>query len=127
MNVLYPTTKERLLAAQFSWLTASVSVGLYGSATVYDAAHTVVGDLAGTQIAVVSNLTARNNLNGYAMSSPAVFSALTSATPVAVAILYEPTGELVAFIDDATGFPYTPLGDDFQLIPAGAGGAWFQL
>jgi hypothetical protein len=116
-----------MLSAQFNWLTASVYVGLYGVDTVFNAAHTDIGDLAGAQIAVVEGLTAKNTANGYATSSPAVFNQVPAPTVVAVVILYESSGDLIAFIDDASGVPFTPTDVGLQLIPIGAGGAWFRL
>lgn len=129
MNILYPVYKEKLLTAQANWLTDSLKVALYDVLAVYDPAHTVLGDLAGTQIAPGDDpLFNKVIANGFAGSFPTQYDALIDPLDVAVAVIYR-VGDngLIAFMDDVNGFTFRPEGDNYTLTPGGPGGTFFAL
>jgi hypothetical protein len=128
MNALYPIYKEFLLGAQANWQGDDIRIALYDSLAVYNAAHTVIGDIAGTQIASGTRLTAMTVANGFAGSDPTEYNGLVNALDVAIAIIYRfSDGSLIAYLDQVNGFSFLPTGANYTLTPGGPGGTFFAL
>lgn len=128
MSNLYPNAKEKFLDNTLDWVSDTIHVSLHDALAVYNSTHTLKTEVAGTEIASGQLLLARAATSGYAIASTTKFSSLTHASAVAVALIYRSTDNtLIAHIDDADQFPFTPTGGDYNLVPGGLNGSFFQL
>lgn len=128
MNVLYPSYKELTLTKQINWVVDDIRVALYDVLCVYDPLHTLIGDLAGTQIDPGTILTGRAATDGFTIAEPTLYPGLIDPLMVSVAIIYRfSDGALIAFMDEIVGFSFQPSGNDYALTPGGPGGSFFVL
>lgn len=128
MNILYNSYKDGLLAGDFEWNLDQISIALYDSPAVYDAGHTNISDIAGTQIAAGDPLTGKFTTDGAPGSDAAEYLGLTDPLDVSVAIIYRfSDGALIAYMDQVNGFTFLPTGANYKLYPGGPGLTWFSL
>lgn len=128
MNVLYPSAKQKMWTTGSGWVTSAYRIALYGVGASYDPAHTLLSDIAGTQISVGQDLTGKAATDGYAISDATVYLALTSAEAVYFGVIYRlGTQEVLAWLDQISNAPFFPTGDDYTLSPGGPNSSWVQL
>ncbi len=130
VNLVYPKANEQFWQGGLNLLTADVkAVAVDTGAYTYSAAHQFLSDIpAGARIATSPSLATKTVTNGTFDSGDLVFAAFSGATVEAI-VLYVDTGSattsrLIAFIDTATGLPFTPNG---STLTVGTPSGWFTL
>ena len=130
---LYDKGREGILDHSID-MTATVKCVLVDTAayTPNFATDQFLSDIAvGARIATSSALTTKTYTAGVFNSDPASFTGVTGASVEAM-VMYIDTGNpatsrLICFIDNATGFPFTPSGGDVQVVPSTGANKWFKL
>jgi hypothetical protein len=123
MNVVYPKWKEAIIqGAANSSLAGTVKAYLIdvGSYT-YNAAHQFLTDVpSGARIGTAVTLASKTYLAGVFDAADLTFPTVSGTTVEAVIFVIdtgvEATSRLVAYIDSATGLPFTPSGIDQPLV-----------
>lgn len=121
-NALYDKGREGFLDGSIDWDTDAIKAVLVdtGAYTVNLATHTFLSDIAaGARIATSGNLASKTVTSGVADAADVSFTAVTGASVEAI-VLYKDTGSaatsrLIAYIDTATGLPFTPNGGDINI------------
>jgi hypothetical protein len=116
-NAIYDAGREAFLNADIDWTADNIKAVLVDTAlyTVNLATHNALDDIAGgARNATSANLGTKTSTAGVADAADVTFTAVTGATVEAV-VLYKDTGVestslLIAYIDTATGLPFTPSG-----------------
>lgn len=128
MNVVYPKWKEAIVQASANSSLAGtlraylVDTGNY----TYSAAHQFLTDLpAPARVGNPQTLASKTFVNGVLDAADLNFPALTGVSCEALILALDTgadaTSRLVAFIDTATGLPFTPSGVDQPVIWNAAG------
>ena len=120
-NIIYPSAKQLLLAADLNWLTDPI-YGILLDTRVYtvSAAHSSLADIDGGAFLVSSPvMTGRTNENGVADADDLTFPTYTGA-PATALILVKDGGtalqsRLIAYFDSLAGLPYVPDGNPIQV------------
>lgn len=121
-NALYDKARESYLTGGLNWLTDDVravlvDTGLYA---VNLATDQYLSDVAGgARVAVSASLTGKTATAGVADADDVSF-ALVSGASIEAIVLYKHTGvdatsNLVAYIDTATGMPFSPSGGNVAI------------
>lgn len=116
-NALYAKGKQALLTAGVNWSTDTIKAVLVDTAlyTVNLAADDALADIAaGARIATSAAFTGKTATDGIADAADLAYASVTGATVEAL-VIYKDTGvegtsTLIAYIDTATGLPFTPNG-----------------
>lgn len=123
MNVLYPKWKEALLLGSAnSALTGTVKAYLVDTgAYTYSAAHQFLTSLpAPARIGSAVDLLNKTYVNGVFSADPIEFPAVSGTTVEALILAIstgsDATSRLVAYVDQATGLPFTPTGVDQPVV-----------
>ena len=103
-----------------------------GTYTPNLATDTFLSDIpVGARISTSSALTTKTYTAGVFNSDPASFAAVSGASVEALVMFIDTgnpaTSRLVAYIDNAIGFPFTPSGGDAQVVPSTGANKWFKL
>jgi len=111
-NALYPKFKEQLLSGAVNMLTATVKCMLIKNGYTYSTSHQYVSDISTYDNGRSSALTGKTVTNGV-FDADDVSLAATAAVETIGIVLYIDSGDdatslLVAYIDSATGLPFTP-------------------
>lgn len=125
-NALYDLGREKFLGhatIDLDWINDDIKAVLVdtGAYTVNLATHEFLSDIpVGARIATSSNLAGKTSTAGVADADDITFTGVTGATVEAL-VLYKDTGvaatsPLIAYIDSATGLPFTPNGSDVDVI-----------
>lgn len=125
-NALYDLGREKFLGhatIDLDWINDDIKAVLVdtGAYTVNLATHEFLSDIpVGARIATSGNLAGKTSTAGVADANDLTFTAVTGATVEAL-VLYKDTGvaatsPLIAYIDSATGLPFTPNGSDVDVI-----------
>ncbi len=127
-KALYDKGREGFLDGSIDWDTNDIRAILVdaGAYAVDLAAHDNLDDIpAGARIAVSGALTGKTVTAGVADADDVAFAAVAGASVEAI-VIYKHTGtestsRLIGYVDEVTGFPYTPTGADVVIgWPAGA-------
>jgi hypothetical protein len=126
VSALFNRFRERLLAADVSWTGANIGCVAWSGKYWFDETDRYVSDIQTSNGTVVSvaepNPTAVAGLGGYAITDPMLFKAVPIGPPVVFFTLVVPNAllgqsELIAYIDQGDGLPYTPNGLDMIVQP----------
>lgn len=121
-NALFAKGRQAFLDADIDWSADNIKAVLvdHGSDTPVPATDQFLSDIgAGARIATSGNLASKTSTDGVADAADLTFTAVTGATVESI-VLYKDTGSaatsaLIAFIDTATGLPFTPNGGDLTV------------
>jgi len=121
-NALYDAGREAFLNADIDWSVDNIKAVLVDTAlyTVNLTTHNALDDIAGgARIATSANLGSKTSTAGVADAADVTFTAVSGASVEAV-VLYKDTGVestslLIAYIDTATGLPFTPSGGNVTI------------
>lgn len=115
-NQLYNKAREGFLAALIDWDHGDIRVVLVDAAQyTFAVTHQFLSSIpTAARIATSGQLTGRTVVDGVADAADIVFPSVTGVTVEAV-VIYQNTGtdstsRLIAYIDTATGLPFTPHG-----------------
>jgi hypothetical protein len=133
-NALYDKGRQKFLEGGIAWLTDTIKVVLVDTAlyTPDLANDEFLDDIpAGARIATSAAITGKTSTAGVADADNTPYSTVTGAT-VEAAVFYKDTGTeatsaLIAYIDTATGLPFTPSGGDVEIRWSGAATKIFKL
>lgn len=124
-NLLYPKGKEAFLTGAIDLLGDTIRVALVDAgAYTYSGAHEYFGSVASAVVGTPVTLTGKSVADGVFAAADATFTAVVGPTVEAL-VIYQWTGDpatsrLIAYIDTATGLPFTPHGGNV-LVPWDAG------
>lgn len=121
-NALYDKAREGYLNGNLNWLTDDVRAILIDADTytVNLATHQFLTDVpGGSRISVSGTLTTKTATAGVADADDVSFSLVSGASVEAI-LLYKHTGtdstaRLIAYLDTATGLPFTPSGGNVAI------------
>jgi hypothetical protein len=133
-NALYGKGRDKFLNGSINWTTDTVKALLVdtGNYTVAIDTHEFLSDIAaGARVGTAVALSGKSSLLGVADGNDSTFSSVTGATVEAI-VLYKDTGvegtsALIAYIDSATGLPFTPNGGDVTVAWDNATNKIFKL
>lgn len=114
-NALYPKYLQKRLEGSIAFLTDTIKVALVDTAVyTYSAAHEFYSSVSAAVVGTPVALTTKTSTLGVADADDVTFTAVTGAS-VEAAVIYKDTGTvgtspLIAYIDVATGLPFTPSG-----------------
>lgn len=132
VNILYDDLRERLLTAQFNWMTAPVWVAFVSDGYVADPAHINLTDIpTGALLARTGPLTSKDATGGYARGIPPEMKLFRNGTPVAGIVLFENTGidatsKLICYTNDGPALPFLGVGFDYAVAFNAALGGFFR-
>lgn len=121
-NALYDKARERFLMGQLDWLTDTIKVVLVdtGNYSVNLAAHEFLSDIpSAARVAISGALTGKTATGGVADADDVTIAAVSGPTVEAL-VIFKDTGDpstspLIAWIDTASGLPFTPNGGDVTI------------
>lgn len=121
-NALYDKARERFLRGQLDWLTDTIKVVLVdtGNYSVNLAAHEFLSDIpSAARVAISGALTGKTATGGVADADDVTIAAVSGPTVEAL-VIFKDTGNpstspLIAWIDTASGLPFTPNGGDVTI------------
>jgi hypothetical protein len=125
-NVLFPLGKEGILDGSIDFDTDDIRVMLVLSSYSYDAADNDLADLGAVDNGRSAALASKTVALGVADAADTTLTA-TAATASGRLVVFQHTGSdatarLIAFIDTATGLPFTPAAGGTVSITWAAGG-----
>lgn len=130
-NRLYPTYKEKLLGSGANLATGTVKVQAVDTgAYTYADAHSFLSSVpAGARIGAPATLGSKSVAGGVFDAADSTLTSVPAGTGTAAnveaLVIYRDTGDattsdLIAYIDAATGLPFTPDGGNQSITwPAG--------
>jgi len=118
-NALYGKGRDKFLNGDIDWTNDTINALLVdtGNYTVSIDTHEFLSDIpAGARVGTAVSLASKSSALGVADAADSTFTAVTGNTVEAI-VLYrdsgvEGTSALIAYIDSATGLPFTPNGGD---------------
>ena len=121
-NALYDKGRQKFLEGAIAWLTDNIKCILVDAAdySVNLGSHEFLSDVPGAAIVATSaNLGGKTSTAGVADANDITFTAVTGDMSEAL-IIYKDTGvagtsPLIAYIDTATGLPFTPIVGDIEV------------
>lgn len=121
-NALYDKAREGYLNGNLNWLTDDVRAILIDADTytVNLATHQFLSDVpGGARISVSASLANKTATIGVADADDVSFSLVSGASVEAI-LIYKHTGSdstarLIAYLDTATGLPFTPSGGNVAI------------
>lgn len=131
-NRLYPTLKEKLLGTGVNFITGTIKAQLIDTGVYsYADAHSFLAAVpAPARIGSPITLGSKTITSGVFDAADGTFTSVPagsgSASTVEAIILYRDTGDpttsdLIAYIDIATGLPFTPDGGNANVTWPGGG------
>lgn len=137
---LYGNASQQFGTAQWNWPALSVGALLVSGAYVPQInVDTYVSSIPPTAILARSDqghgagdLTNLAMTFGIAQGILPPFLALLTTVPVVAVVLFVDTGDdttsqLIYYSSSGAGFPFTPEGFNYAIVPAGILGGWFQV
>ena len=116
-NALYGKGRDKFLNGSINWGSDTIKAALVdtGTYTVQIDTHEFLSDLSGV-VGTATALGSKSSALGVADAADTTFSSVSGNTVEAI-VLYKDTGNaatspLIAYIDTATGLPFTPNGGD---------------
>lgn len=125
-SVVYPKAKEGFLSGGINLLSDTIRAVLVDTGTyTYSAAHDFYNDLSGVVGTESAAFASKTVTNGVFDAADITFAAVTGNTAEAI-VIFKDTGNaatdaLIAYIDSATGLPFTPNGGDCNVTWSGNG------
>lgn len=126
-NALYPKYKEALLSTGVNLSSGNVKVLLIDTASyTYSASHQYLSDVAtAARVATSGNLASKTVASGVFDAADLTITTVSGATVESIIMFRdsgtEGTSELVAYIDQGTGFVLTPSGGDVVITWSASG------
>ncbi|WP_288935479.1 hypothetical protein [uncultured Sphingomonas sp.] len=131
-NRLYPTLKEKLLGSGVNFIASTIKAQLIDAGVyTYADAHSFLAAVpAGARIGNPITLANKSITSGIFDAADGTFTSVPAGTGTAATvealILYRDTGDpttsdLIAYIDVATGLPFTPDGGNANVTWPGGG------
>lgn len=121
MNSLYAKPREQFAKAQFDWVTKVVHLFAWRGLYVFDESHVTAADVAnagGESVMAGPPLIGQVvKPGGYCSSNPTVLPAVPVGLPVTFFTLLDGSSNLIAYIDEGIGLPFTPNGLDWLVQP----------
>jgi len=116
-NALYGKGRDKFLNGSINWGSDTIKAALVdtGVYTVQIDTHEFLSDLSGV-VGTAISLNSKSSALGVADAADTTFSSVSGNTVEAI-VLYKDTknpttNPLIAYIDTATGLPFTPNGGD---------------
>lgn len=115
-STLYDKGRQKFLEGGIAILTDTIKAALVDTGTyTFSQTHEFLSDLTGV-VGTAVTLGTKTSTSGVFDAADATFTAVTGATVEAI-VIYKDTGvagtsPLIAYIDTATGLPFTPNGGD---------------
>lgn len=111
-NVLYDKGREGFLDGSIDWDTDDIRVVLVASAYTFSAAHDFMDDIGANDNGRSAALAGKTVTSGVADANDTTITA-TAAVACEALVIFQHTGvdataRLIAYIDTATGLPFTP-------------------
>ena len=133
-NALYDKAREGFLDGSIDWDSHTIKAVLVdtGTYTVNLGTHANLSDIpSGARIATSGALTGKTVTGGVADADDVTFTTVSGASVEAI-VIYKDTGSaassrLIAYIDTATGLPFTPNGGDVIIAWANTSNKIFKL
>jgi hypothetical protein len=133
-TALYDKGREAFLAGDIDWAADDIRAILVDAAdyTVSLSTHNALDDIpGGARVAVSPALTGKTVTNGVADHATGTFPSVTGDQSEAV-VYYKHTGTestslLIAYVDNYTGLPVTPNGEDITFTPSTGSNRLFKL
>lgn len=120
-NALYDKGREGFLDGSIDWDTDAIRCVLVdtGTYTVNLSTHDFHDDLSGI-VATSADFTSKTVTAGVADAADVTFTAVSGSSVEAI-VIYKWTGSsatsrLIAYIDTATGLPFTPSGGNVTIV-----------
>jgi hypothetical protein len=119
-SVVYPLAKKAFLDGDIDLLNDTIRAVLIDTGTyTYNAAHDTYSDLSGVVGTESPALSSKSTTGGVFDAADTTISAVSGNTAEAV-VIFQDTGNpavdrLIAYIDSATGLPFTPNGGDANI------------
>jgi len=140
VNTLFDPGWEGFLRAEISWNVATIKASAVRGYT-FTAAHQFVSDATGAGAVLVSTCTlaSKGTTAGVASAADNTWVAVPAGAAIDVVLIYQASAvtgggdvaasaqRLIAFIDNATNLPFTPIGIDVALKFAPSGDRIFRL
>lgn len=121
MPKIYTSAKALALTTGMTLLTSNLKLVLTSSGYTFNIADQFLSSVpAGARVATSGNLASKSVTGGVFTAANVLYSALTGSV-VTAAVLYidsgvDATSQLIAYIDNLSGLPYTPVGVDVTVI-----------
>lgn len=132
MSQLFYPAAEGFLTGTLNWATMNVAAVLVDASYVFSAADEFLDAIPlSARRSGFKWLSSLTTTNGFAGGSYLVFDDVDASSPVTQLILFDDTGtegtsRLIAYYDDAPGFPLT-TDDDYLVAPSLDHNGYFQL
>lgn len=122
-NALFDKGREGILDDSIAMSAATIKIALVRGYT-FSAAHANLSDVTGAGGAIVGTpiaLSTKTFTAGVLDAADVTFPLVPTGAPIPCVIIYNDTGtastsRLVAYIDQATGLPVTPNGNDVSVV-----------
>jgi hypothetical protein len=111
-NALFDPGREGFLDGSIDWDTQDIRVMLVKSTYTFDAADRYISDLGAVENGRSAALGSKTVTNGVADAADTTLTATAASACNALIVFYhtgaDGTARLIAYIDTATGLPFTP-------------------
>lgn len=113
-NKLYPLGRQAFADGTLNWASSAIKVMLVKTGYVYSDAHEFVNDLtpASYDNGRTGNLGSKTQALGLCTAANSSLTAGAATSSIALVVFYDTgsdaTARLIAYIDTATGLPFTP-------------------
>ena len=131
-NSLYDPGREGFLDGTINWSSGDIRVMLVLSTYTYVASHKFLSDLGVVDNGRSASLGSKTVTNGVANAAATSLTA-TGASACKALVIYQHTGSdasarVIAYIDNATGLPFTPgVGQTVNIAWDGGANKIFKL
>lgn len=120
-NTLYDLGRQAFLEGAIAWLSdtikaAMVDTGVY----TFSQSHQYYSSISSAVIGTPQALGSKSSTSGVADAADVTFTAVSGSSVEAI-VIYQDTGNpatsrLIAYMDTATGLPFTPTGADESIV-----------
>lgn len=122
MNSLYAKPRELMAKGLFNWPAIPVVLSAWNGPYVFDEGDVTAGDLVSHGAIHVMDSLAITNAHvkpgGYCTSDPALLPLVPAGLDVLfLTLANNTTSEVIAYLDEAIGMPFTPNGLDWLVQP----------
>lgn len=113
------------------WTAMNVKIALVNSSYVGDPTDVYLSEVNGI-VKISGSFTSKTVLDGYARGLCPEILLFRDGAEITGVVLFDDTGDpntskLIAYIDDGTGLPFTPVGFDYTIAYDASLGGWFRL
>lgn len=132
-NTLYNKGRKKFLDADIDWLVDTIKVALVDTGVyTFSQTHEFYSDVSAGVIGTPVALANKTSTDGIADADDATFTAVPGTTSIEAIVIYKDTGvagtsPLIAYIDTATGLPFTTSGGDETISWDGGANKIFKL